>query len=63
MVFIGIVWFNFSEPEIDKTIVEAARLWRLNVGHDFQYYDASAGVSLIARVCAGDRALSIWVNY
>ena len=57
IVFVGIAYFNFIDPEIDETTVQDATRWRRSAGHSLSSYDQVSRYSLVERVCSLDKSL------
>lgn len=57
IVFVGIAYFNFIDPEIDETTVQDATRWRRSAGHALSSYDEVSRYSLAERVCSLDKSL------
>eukprot|EP00439_Symbiodinium_sp_Y106_P022194 s3415_g2.t1 len=56
IVFVGIAWYNFLEPEVDERSILDALRWRR---HALSEYDAQSQTSLAERVCSLDKSLHI----
>ncbi|CAE7023986.1 unnamed protein product, partial [Symbiodinium sp. CCMP2456] len=59
IVFVGIAWYNFLEPEVDERSILDALRWRRSSGHALSEYDAQSQTSLAERVCSLDKSLHI----
>mmetsp|Transcript_9605 Transcript_9605/g.19906 ORF Transcript_9605/g.19906 Transcript_9605/m.19906 type:complete len:773 (-) Transcript_9605:125-2443(-) len=51
--------FGVAEPKYTWKTVRALQDWRVNVAHDYKYYNEHTGMTLAARVCALDSSLEL----